>query len=196
MHQLVVTQYPIYLPADVAQLPFGDPLSDITVTSASPGVVTAPGYRNVTNGDQVGFSTYNTSTTNGSMPTPLTAGTRYYVVSASNNTFSVSSTSNGSPIATTSTGSQLTLHLLSQQNYGTKRPFKPGGNALAINASSSAVVLQGASDVNAAIGSYGNPGGPGTYSVIASVSAGTAQIVQLTDWISLTSGGTLILLQN
>ena len=191
MRQLSVTQYPIYLPADYAQLPFGDPLSDITVTSASPGVVTSPGY-NPTNGDAVGFS----FAAGGSIPTGLTAGTVYYVVNAANDTFQVSATKGGAAINTSSTGASLTLHLLSNQRYGTRCPFKTGATVVAMNLGGSTVTLQSAPDASAGV-PYGNPTGPGAYTTIAAVPAGTAvDLVLNNDWISLTGAGTLVLLQN
>ena len=197
MHFLNVTSTAIYLPADIAQLPFGDPLSSISVTSASPGVITAPGYRNIANGQIVSFTT-----AGGSIPGGLTANTPYYVVNASGFTFSVAATPGGSAINTTSTGSNLTMHLLSQQIYGTRRPFKPGGQCLALNLGGTSLTLQGASDVNAGApvsnpAPTGNPGGPGTYTTIATLAAGAGQLVTLNyDWISLTGSGTLVLIQN
>jgi hypothetical protein len=196
MQVLTLTQLPLYLPADTAQQPFGDPLSDISVTSAAPGVVTSPGY-NPTNGDAVAFS----FAASGSMPTGLTAGTRYYVVSASGDTFSVSATKGGAAITTSSTGSLLTLHLLSSQVYGTRHPFKTGDSVVALNPSASAISVQAAPDVNGGYPggpvSYGNPGGPGTYTTIATIAAGSAATIVLSnDWISLTASGSLILMQN
>lgn len=197
MHQINITSAPIYLPVDVAQLPFGDPLSTISVTSASPGVVTAPGYRNITAGDEVSFS----FAAGGSIPTGLTAGTVYYVVNPSGNTFQVSATKGGAAINTSSTGANLTLHLLSQQSYGTRHPFKPGCNAVALNPGTTTLTLQGAPDLTpgtpGSLPADGNPTGPGTYTTIATLAAGTAQLVQLGyDWISLTGAGNLILIQN
>ena len=189
MQVLTLTQLPIYLPADTAQQPFGDPLSDITVTSASPGVITSPGY-NPANGDAVAFS----FASGGSMPTGLTAGTRYYVVSASGNTFSVSATKGGAAINTSSTGSLLTLHLLSSQVYGTRCPFKTGDSVVALNLSASPISVQAAPDAG---GVAGNPTGPGTYVTIATIAAGSASTIVLSnDWISLTAAGSLILMQN
>ena len=196
MQFLNVTQLPIFLPADTAQVPFGDPLSDLTVTSATPGVGTVPGY-NPTNNDLVAIS----FASGGSVPTGLTAGTAYFVVGASGDTFNFAATKGGAAIATTSTGSKLTLHLLSQQKYGVTHPFKSGGSAIALNLGATTLTLQSAPDVNSgapgAIGGYGNPGGPGAYTTIAAIPAGTAALVNLNnDWISLTGAGTLVLLQN
>ena len=196
MQILTVTNYPIYLPADTAQLPFGDPLEGISCTSASPGVITSPGY-NPKNGDRVSLS----FTAGGSIPTGLTANTPYYVVSASNDTFSLSATSGGSAINTTSTGANLVLHLLSAQAWGPKLPFKSGDTAIALNLSGSSVTLQSAADVNQLASYPGGPptvpGGPGTYTTIATIPAGTAASVVLNnDWISLAASGSLLLMQN
>lgn len=70
-----------------------------TITQATPGVVTYVG-----NGLTVG--TVVVFTTTGALPTGLTAGSSYYVVSTPTaDTFTVSSTLAGSPIATSSAGS-------------------------------------------------------------------------------------------
>jgi hypothetical protein len=196
MQLLNVTQYPIYLPADTAQLPFGDPLSDITVTSTTASTVfTSPGY-NPANGDRVGLSAYNTASTTGYVPAGFAAGIGYFVVSASNDTFSLASTSNGTAIIGSSSAVNLTIHLLSAQKYGTKHPFKTGDTVVALNLGSTALTLQAAPDVNAA-GPFGNPGGPGTYTTLATIaSASAASVVLSNDWISLTGAGTLALVQN
>lgn len=78
--------------------------STVTITIASPGVVswTAHGLSN--------GATVNILTT-GALPTGLTAGTTYYVVSAAANTFSLSLTSGGAAINTT--GSQSGVHTAS-----------------------------------------------------------------------------------
>lgn len=73
--------------------------SSVTVTSASPGVVswTAHGLQN-------GAPVYFTA---GTMPTGLTANTVYYVVAAATNTFEVATTPGGSAINTSSTGATV-----------------------------------------------------------------------------------------
>lgn len=85
------------------------PISAVTVTSASPGVVTWTGHPLV-NGDVVVFSA------SGSVPTGLTAGTLYYVVSASTNTFQVSATKGGTAINTSSTGSGVSVRCVTTGN--------------------------------------------------------------------------------
>lgn len=186
---LNVTNLPIYLPFDKAQVPFGDPIEGVTCTSASPGVVTAPGYA-PTNGDAVSLS----FTSGGSIPTGLTVGTTYYVVSASGNTFSLSATKGGSAINTSSTGANLVLHLLSNQVDGVPLPFKPGNTVVVVNLSGGTLVLQGANDSNTG---YGVPGGPGSWNTIVSVPTVSIALATLSyDWIRVSTSGTLALLQS
>jgi hypothetical protein len=139
MQLLTVSNLPIYLPYDTAAVPFGDPLEGVTCTSASPGVITAPGYV-PKNGDAVQLSFL----AGGSMPTGLTAYTTYYVVAASSDTFEVSATKGGSAINTSSTGASLVLHLISQQVDGVTLPFKPGNTVLLQG--TAGLILQGAND--------------------------------------------------
>ncbi len=70
----------------------------VTISNAEPGVVTwnAHGFAD---GTPVTFST------TGALPTGLTAGVTYYVVSPTANTFSVAATVGGTPIDTSSAGS-------------------------------------------------------------------------------------------
>lgn len=70
----------------------------VTITIATPGVVSWAGH-GLPNGREVVF------TTTGALPTGLTAGTVYYVVSASTNTFQVSATKGGAAIDTSGTQS-------------------------------------------------------------------------------------------
>lgn len=79
--------------------------SNFTVTIASPGVFTLNSHAFLT-GDRVVFST------TGALPTGLSAGTTYYVISAglTTNAFEVSATSGGSAINTS--GSQSGTHSL------------------------------------------------------------------------------------
>lgn len=191
MRLLNVTNAPIYLPGGKASLPFGDPLSDVTCTSASPGVLTAPGYNAPVNGDRVSLSVSGA----GVIPTGLTAGVPYFVVGVSGVTFQLSLTAGGAAINTSSTGTApITLHLLSAQNYGPSRLFKPGSSAVCLNLTAGSLVLQGAADSNTG---FGNPGGPGSYSTIATVGAGAAALVDLSyDWIRVSTAATLVLLQN
>lgn len=196
MQILTVGALPIYLPADIAVVPFGDPLSDVTITSSTTAVVAAAGYDNPLVNDIVTFSV----ASGGTLAAGLTAGTLYYVnaiVSTAAATFSISTTKGGAAVATTTTGTGVqTLHLLSMQKYGTVDPFKSGATAVAMNISAAAVTLKGANDTNTS-GQSGNPTGPGTFNVIATVASGAGQLVQLNfDWIEVTGSGTLILLQN
>ena len=75
--------------------------SVITVTIASPGVVTWTGH-GLSNGDQIILDT------TGALPTGLSVDTYYYVVNASTNTFELSLTSGGASINTS--GSQSGIH--------------------------------------------------------------------------------------
>lgn len=195
MQVLPVTNLPIYLPADTAAVPFGDPLEGVTCTSAAPGVITAPGYDNPAAGDAVQLSFL----AGGSMPTGLTAYTTYYVVSPSGDTFSLAATKGGAAITTSSTGASLVLHLISQQKWGVTLPFKPGNTVVVENNTAGALVLQGANDVNVAAPGqgYNPPGGPGSFSTIVSVPANGQVLAQLNfDWIRVSTAATLTLLQN
>lgn len=192
MQLLSVSNLPIYLPYDKAAVPFGDPLEGITCTSASPGVITAPGYV-PTAGDAVQLSFL----AGGSMPTGLTAFTTYYVVSPSTDTFSVSATKGGAAINTSSTGASLVLHLLSQQVDGVTLPFKPGNTVLLQGAAG--LILQGAPDVNVAAPGqgYNAPGGPGSFTTLATIPASGSILVTLNaDWIRVSTAATVTLLQN
>ena len=187
---------PIYLPADIAVVPFGDPLSDVTITSSTTAVINAPGYNNPLVNDLVSFS----AAAGGAVAAGITAGALYYVnaiVSTALATFSISTVKGGANVATTNTGSGVqTLHLLNMQKYGTTSPFKSGSTAVALNISAAAATLKGAPDSNVS-GQSGNPTGPGVYAVIATVASGTGAMVQLNyDWLQVTGTGTIILLQN
>jgi hypothetical protein len=76
-----------------------------TVTIGSPAVVTASA--NLTDGTPI------TLQTTGTLPTGLSVGTIYYVVSSSGSTFSLSATQGGSPITTT--GTQSGSHTISNR---------------------------------------------------------------------------------
>jgi hypothetical protein len=191
---LQLTNAPVYLPWNTSQLPFGDVLGGITCTSAAPGVVTSVGYTPKLN-DAVSL----TFTAGGSIPTGLTAGTTYYVVSPSGQTFSLSATKGGGAITTSSTGANLILHLLSGQFDGTTQPFDSGGSAVCINMTAGSLVLQGAPDasVATAAGFPGYPTGPGTYATIATIPALSMAMVTLSaDWIRVSTAANLWLLQN
>lgn len=73
----------------------------VTITIASPGVVTWTGH-GLVNGCQVVL------TTTGALPTGLTAGTTYYVVNKTANTFELAATPGGTSIVTS--GSQSGVH--------------------------------------------------------------------------------------
>lgn len=198
MQVLNFTNLPIYIASDTAEVPFGDPLSGVTVTLAAPGIVTVPGYNTPKLNDAVSFS----FTTGGSTPAPFMPGVTYYVAAPIvNNTFALSLTRGGAAVTTTSTGSLLTAHLNNLQFYGTTTPFKPGASVVLMNLSGGSLILQGAPDVNSgypgAIGSFGNPGGPGTYTTIATIAALSAGLGVLNyDWIRVSTAGTLVALQN
>ena len=186
---------PVYLPYDVAPIPFGDPFNDVTITSSTTAVVTVTGYA-ATSGDQVMFSVIGSN----SLASGLTAGTNYFVISPSGNTFSISATKGGSAVATTTSNSavnQVVVHLVSNQVDGTVQPFKSGDSVVVLNLGSGTATLQGAPDLAAPTpGSYLAPQGPGTYTQIASIASGAAVVAVLSnDWIKA-SGGGLVLLQN
>ena len=189
MQLLNVTNLPIYLPYDKAPVPFGDPFDDASCTLASPGVFTVPGYA-PTNGDAIAFSV----DTGGSLPVALTVGQKYFVVGASGATFNVSATSGGSAINTASAGTLLTAHLLSNETDGVTYPFKTGATVVVLNLSGGTLVLQGAADTGTV---FGDVKGPGSYSTLISLTAGTAGLASLSnDWIRVSTAGTLVLLQN
>lgn len=71
---------------------------DVTMTIASPAVVTWTAHGR-SNGDIVTFAT------TGALPTGLTAGTPYYIISAATDTFEVAATSGGTAINTSGTQS-------------------------------------------------------------------------------------------
>jgi hypothetical protein len=75
--------------------------STVTITIASPGVVTWTGH-GLANGQPVRFLT------TGALPTGITAGKVYFVKNAATNTFQISATSGGSAINTS--GSQSGTH--------------------------------------------------------------------------------------
>jgi len=203
---------PIYLPYDKAPVPFGDPLAG-TLTAATPSIITIPGYYPTVN-DAVSITiqgTGNYLTTQAGAAGLLQLSTTYYVsgVSAAN-AFTLG-TQKGTA---TSVASWTTLaggavpgtvigHMLSNQVDGTTIPFKPGNTVLAMNggavvATGNAtlpITLMGAADLTTV---YGNPIGPGTFAVIATVGFGAPKLVTINyDWIVASgSTSTLILLQN
>jgi len=79
----------------------------VTVTIASPGVFTSVAH-GFANGAPVKLAT------NGALPTGLTAGTTYYVVSTATDTFGLSATVGGSAINTS--GTQSGTHTVTRQD--------------------------------------------------------------------------------
>lgn len=77
------------------------PTSTVTMTIASPGVITWTAHP-LLNGDVVVF------TTSGALPTGITSGTSYYVINSATNTFQVAASRGGTAINTT--GSQSGTH--------------------------------------------------------------------------------------
>ena len=84
----------------------GAPSSTVTISIASPGVITWSGH-GLANGTPVVL------TTTGNLPTGLTAGVIYYVVNRTAGAFQLSATVNGAPIVTT--GSQSGTHTATAQ---------------------------------------------------------------------------------
>jgi hypothetical protein len=205
---------PIYLPLDHAPIPFGDPLSDVTMTAATPSVLTVPGYTPGQN-DVVLLSVSGGAVLGTLTTLTVLANQTYYATSISGQTFSVTTAKNGTPLNAFTTGLQagtaslITLHLLSNQLDGTLVPFKTGGTVLAMNAGSgqllgtgsfAAITLMGAPDKasTTTTAAYGTVLGPSTFSVIATIGFGAPQLVTLSnDWI-VASGSTssLVLIQN
>ena len=213
----VAGSQPIYLPYDKAPVPFGDPLG-ASLTAATPSIITVPGYVPTVN-DAVSITVEGG---NGILATQVGAAgilqlsTTYYVsgVSAANAftlgtqkgtaTSLASWTTLGFNITTPTIALQPIAHLLSNQVDGTTIPFKPGNTVLAMNAGTAqllgtgsfvAINLLGASDLSTV---YGNPIGPGTWNVIATVGFGAPKLVTINyDWIvASNSTATLVLLQN
>jgi hypothetical protein len=75
-----------------------------TCTNASPGVFTAPGTSYANGNTVVVFAGAGAT-----LPTGITAGTLYYIVSASGATFELSATSGGTAINTSSTGAGIVI---------------------------------------------------------------------------------------
>lgn len=205
---------PIYLPLDVAPLPFGDPFSDVTMTAATPSVITVPGYTPGQN-DVVLLSVSGGAVLGTLTTLTVSAQQVYYATSLSGQTFSVTTAKNGTPLNAYTTGLQagtaslITIHLLSNQLDGTFVPFKTGDTVLAMNggnaqltgtASFAAITIMGAADKNSTVTTapYGTLLGPNTFSVISTVAFGAPKLITLSnDWIVASgSTSTLILIQN
>jgi hypothetical protein len=86
-----------------------DKTSSVTISIASPGVVTWTGHT-LANGDPVVL------TTTGTLPTGLTPGTTYYVLAQASNTFQLAATVGGAALITT--GSQSGVHTATNPQYG------------------------------------------------------------------------------
>jgi hypothetical protein len=207
---------PIYLPYDKAPVPFGDPLA-ATLTAATPSIISVPGYTPSLN-DAVSFTVEGfanpAQTTQNAGAGVIALSTTYYVSGISaTNTFTVS-TSKGASVSSLASWSTLgntlatqagqpIVHLLSNQIDGTVLPFKPGYSVVAENygavsgtgLSSLPITLFGAADKTTV---YGNPIGPGTWNVIATIGGSAPIICSLAyDWIVASgSTSTLVLIQN
>ena len=205
---------PIYLPFNVAPLPFGDPISDVTLTAATPSVITVPGHNAVQN-ELVSFSVGGGAVLGTLTSLTVSANQVYYVTSISGQTFSVSTVANGTPLNAFTTGLQagtaslITVHTLSGQVDGPVCPFETGATVLAMNGGNAAtlttigtaaITIMGAADKSSTVttAAYGTVLGPSTFSVIATIGFGTPKLINLSsDWIVATgSTSTLILLQN
>jgi|SRR5882757_478523 len=206
---------PVYLPYDKAPVPFGDPISGVTMTAATPSVITVPGYSPSQN-DVVTLSVSSGALLGTLTSLTISANQTYYATSLSAtvpNAFSLSTQANGTPLNAFTTGLQagtsslITMHLLSNQVDGTVMPFKTGNQTLAINlgyytssGAPASITLFGAADKSSTLstGTYGNPIGPNTYSVIATIAPYTAKLVTLSnDWVvASASTASLVLIQN
>lgn len=106
------------------------PESEVTISVATPGVVTWTGHTLVDD-TPVSFST------TGALPAPLLAGVTYYVTGAATNTFNLAATPGGAAIATTDAGTGT--HTATAQDIGETDLFygfamygtKTGGDASA-----------------------------------------------------------------
>ena len=89
-----------FVSTDVGKVIRVQPAKTVTITNASPGVISWANH-GLTAGTQVVFET------TGTLPSPLVAGNVYFVISAGlgTNSFEVSATSGGSAIVTTTNGS-------------------------------------------------------------------------------------------
>jgi hypothetical protein len=204
---------PIYLPFNLSPLPFGEPYSDVTLTAATPSVVTVPGHNAVQN-ELVSFSVSGGAVLGTLSSITIVANQVYYVTSISGQTFSVSTQANGTPVNAWTTGLQagtaslITVHTLSNQADGPVIPFETGATVLAMNggavsgtgSSTLPITLFGAADKasTTTTAAYGTVLGPSTFSVIATIGFGTPKLVVLSnDWLVASgSTSTLILIQN
>ena len=173
----ITTPQAIYLPADRAPVPFGDPFA-ATLVLGTPAIFAAPVV--VASGSAVSFSVAGTSgflsSLAGLTSISVQLNTVYYVVGTSVATtggavepyfyqFNISTTVGGVAPATLQAsitslaqkGGQVFIHLLSSQSDGTILPFKPNNTVLAWNAgfvsatgvnASQSITLMGAPDQN------------------------------------------------
>ncbi|MDW9902087.1 hypothetical protein GOA77_09450 [Sinorhizobium meliloti] len=126
--------------------------STVTITVATPGVISWNAH-GLAAGTPVKFST------TGALPTGLTAGTTYYVVSPSANDFQVAATPGGAAIATS--GTQSGTHTATTAPTGTAKYFygivmtaqENGGGA------NTARLLQGNVEINSAVLTVAPAGG-------------------------------------
>jgi hypothetical protein len=86
-----------------------DKTSTVTMTIATPGVVTWTGHT-LANGDPIVL------TTTGALPTGLVVGQIYYVLNQATNTFQLAATVGGSALATS--GTQSGVHTATNPKYG------------------------------------------------------------------------------
>jgi hypothetical protein len=205
---------PIYLPFNVAPLPFGDPWSNVTLTAATPSVITVAGFNPVQSG-LISFSVGGGAVLGTLTTLTVSANQVYFITSVSGQTFSVSTISSGTPLNAFTTGLQagtaslITMHTLSGEVDGPVCPFETGATVLAINAGSAqligtnsyaSITIMGAADKasTTTTAAYGTVLGPSTFSVIATVAFGAPKLINLSnDWIVASgSTSTLVLLQN
>ncbi len=205
---------PIYLPFNLSPLPFGEPISDVTLTAATPSVITVPGHNAVQN-ELVSFSVGGGAVLGTLTSLTVSANQVYYVTSISGQTFGVTTVANGTPLNAWTTGLQagtaslITLHTLSNQADGPVCPFETGATVLAFNMGTKQLLGTGAfADITVmgapdkasttTTAAYGTVLGPSTFSVIATVAFGAPKLITLSnDWIVASgSTATLVLIQN
>jgi hypothetical protein len=107
------------------------PEAEVTITQASPGVVTWTAH-GLSNDTPVSFTTTNT------LPLPLLMGVTYYVVEADTNTFELALTPGGSSINTTTAGT----------GTHTARAQEPGETRLMFGLAMSGVDAAGGTSAN------------------------------------------------
>lgn len=98
-----------------------------TATLASPGVYTAPGS-SYSNGNTVVLF----PGAGGTLPSGVTAGTIYYVVSASGATFELSATSGGSAINNTSAAGSGIVQSLTLETFGAQGTYTLSSETLSL----------------------------------------------------------------